>query len=119
MNYGGWGGSYRFAAVSNTPNPPATARSFHAVWSTSLGLYIGLVQNGSQVTGYYWWDGWYPLLTGTVTGNVLEGRWDVTVADGWYRFTMAPDGRGFDAEANGLYGMIQLSFTGGLYSQWQ
>jgi hypothetical protein len=122
MNYGSWyGSSYRVAAVSsNNPNPPATTTgSFHAMWSTDLGLYLGLVQTGNQVKGYYWSEGWYPLLTGTVTGNVLAGRWDVEIADGTFKFTLAPDGRGFDAEATGLYGMVQLFFKGGLYSPWQ
>jgi LCCL domain len=123
-SYGSWGGSYRVAAVgtgTTTTTPPTTATgSFHAVWATDLGLYLGLVQSGNQVRGYYWWEGnWYALLTGTVNGRVLSGRWDAQVADGEFTFTLTPDGKGFDARATGLYGMVELYFKGGLYSPWK
>lgn len=128
-SYGSWYGSYRVALVNNgggtgggTTNPPPTTAtgSFDAIWSTSLGLYLGLVQSGNQVRGYFYWDGnWYPLLTGTVNGRVLTGRWDVQVADGEFTFTLAPDGRSFDARATGLYGIDALYFTGGLYLNWK
>jgi hypothetical protein len=130
FNWAGGGGytvqartSFTVGSSTNTggnTGTTTTAASFHAVWSTDLGLYLGLVQSGNQVTGYYWWEGnWYSLLTGTVNGRVLTGRWDARVADGTFTFTMAPDGKGFDAVATGIYGMVELSFKGGLYSLWQ
>lgn len=108
-----------YAGSSGTGTTQPVSGSFHAIWSTDLGLYLGLVQSGNQVRGYYWWEGnWYSLLTGTVNGRVLSGRWDAQVADGTFTFTLTPDGRGFDAVATGLYGWVEFSFKGGLYLNW-
>jgi hypothetical protein len=98
----------------------ASAGNFAGVWETDLGFYIGLVQSGANVQGYIWIDGdWYPLLTGTVTGNVLKGTWDLQVANGTFQFTLGVDASGkkiFQAQATGLFGWVEIEFTGYFYS---
>lgn len=93
-----------------------SAGNFAGVWWTDLGFYMGFVQNGASVTGYFYSnEQWYPLLTGTVTGNALKGRWDLGVADGTFEFTLATDTTGkriFQAQATGLYGWVEIQFTG-------
>lgn len=96
--------------------------SYHAIWSTDVGLYLGLVQTGNRVEGYYYGsDGnWYHVLTGTVTGNVLTGAWDAGIPwfSGRFTFWLAADGRSFQAEASGADGFVTADFEGQLYAAW-
>jgi hypothetical protein len=112
---------------STLPQGPSTipAGNFHAIWSTDLGigLYLGLVQTGDRVQGYYYGsDGrWYHLLTGTATGNVLTGSWDAGLPwfSGSFTFWLAADGRSFQAEATGADGFVSVDFGGQYYAAWR
>jgi hypothetical protein len=120
--YGSWYGSYRVAAVSTgttTTTTTTATGSFHAMWATDwAGVYLGIVQTGNQATGYIWLGDWYEVFTGTVTGRVLEGRWDAYFVGGTLTCTLAPDGRGFDAVVKASDGTVLGTIKAGLYSLW-
>jgi hypothetical protein len=77
---------------AQTPNP------WSGTWDTEFGR-MTLTQSGSSVEGTYTYDDGH--LTGTVSGNVLNGRWDEaptrTGPDdaGPLQFTLSSDGRSF------------------------
>jgi len=69
--------------------------AWSGTWSTNFNE-MRLTQTGSRVEGKYDYDDGH--LTGTVTGNTLEGRWDAAPsrkgADaGPFKFTMGESGR--------------------------
>ncbi|MBI4670367.1 MAG: hypothetical protein HY741_01690 [Chloroflexi bacterium] len=75
----------------NQPPPsvlPPGVCSWTGVWNTSYNR-MTLTQNGNQVTGSYEYNS--GTLSGTVNGNVLEGRWQEGTKSGRFRFVMAAD----------------------------
>jgi hypothetical protein len=119
---GQWALRARYGFTVNATT--AATGSFDGIWSTDLdiGLYIGLVQNGVQVQGYYYAsDGkWYPLLSGTVSnGNTLRGNWDSGIP--WFsgEFVFALNGnKSFQAAATSFDGLVRIDFTGKFYAAW-
>lgn len=81
------------AMITATPAPGAPAANFTGTWVNS-GPNMVLTQNGDQVTGT-WGD---KTMTGTVTGNVVNGRYYKTSCPALfldYNLTMNADGKSF------------------------
>ncbi len=80
------------------PAPVLVQAEPEGVWSgkwqsTEFGT-LTLVQAGDEVTGSYLRrDG---KLSGTITGNTLEGRWQEELAEGEFVFSLSEDGQSFD-----------------------
>lgn len=58
------------------------------VFDTDLGE-VRLVQAGMRITGTY--GAQNGTLEGTLSGNILTGRWSQSGKSGSFRFTFAPD----------------------------
>ena len=88
------------AAILALPlvSPAQTANPWSGTWDTTYGS-MTLVQSGSSVDGTYAHDDGH--ITGTVSGDVLSGRWDEAPTRagpndaGPIQFTLAPDGTSF------------------------
>lgn len=83
----------RCVAASSSNSPPTAqlppgACSWTGVWNTSYNR-MTLTQNGNQVTGSYEYNN--GTISGTVSGNVLEGRWQEGANGGRFRFAIAAD----------------------------
>jgi hypothetical protein len=64
------GGERRFLVILGGESQPDT---WSGTWTTNFNT-MTLTQNGTSVDGRYAYDDGH--LSGTVTGNVLKGRWD-------------------------------------------
>src|SRR5688500_2798952 len=101
-------------APAASPAPAALACTSTGAWDTAFGE-MRLTQSGSTVTGDYAWD--EGRLSGTATGNVLNGAWTEAHSRqppddaGDFAFTMADDCRSFT-------GTWRYGSTGELGGEW-
>lgn len=72
----------------------ATCPQFAGKWSTDYGTLI-LHRSGAQVSGTQEWGGKLNKIAGTLSGNVLVGKWVQTNGSRWFRITESPDSRTF------------------------
>jgi hypothetical protein len=81
------------ASVSVTGTGAAlTPANFAGQWNTDYGP-MTFAQNGSSVTGTY--PNYSGTITGTVSGNVLNGNWSDTSGTGTFVFTLSASGSSF------------------------
>lgn len=90
------------AIVQATALPtPLAARHFDGDWVHNFGS-MHLDQNGNSVRGIYFnaFAGERGSITGSVSGNTLNGMWTITGESGPFNWTLAPDGKTFSGSYN-------------------
>lgn len=86
----------------------AAAATWTGTWNTSYGE-LKLTEQGSSVTGNYFWAGGPGSLSGTASGQTLSGRFSDPSGTGPLEFTMSADGLSFtgswsyDSGGNGTW----------------
>ncbi|MBI4892455.1 MAG: hypothetical protein HY821_17655 [Acidobacteria bacterium] len=110
------GANWTGSCTAGAARQPEAQANFGGVWACGGTLSVRMTQNGSQAQGTYQdtaaWQG-SATVSGTVRGNVLEGRWfnqayrGATRNTGPVRFEMSPNGNawtGYWREADGSGG---------------
>jgi len=89
-----WDGTDKRITITYGEGAGVQVADFSGTWLLNNGCLMELTQSGSQVSGTYDQGSW--MVSGTVTGNVLEGQF-YSDTEG-YRFvvTMSNDGKSFD-----------------------
>lgn len=89
-----WDGASKRITITYGEGDGAQVADFSGTWLLNNGCLMVLTQSGSQVSGTYDQGSW--MVSGTVTGDVLDGQY-YTDTEG-YRFvvTMAAGGNSFD-----------------------
>jgi hypothetical protein len=89
-----WDGASRRITITYGEGAGDQVADFSGTWLLNNGSLLVLTQSGSQVSGTYDEGSW--MVSGTVTGDVLDGQF-YSDTEG-YRFvvTMAADGNSFD-----------------------
>ncbi|MCG9969194.1 copper amine oxidase N-terminal domain-containing protein [Pelotomaculum terephthalicicum JT] len=89
-----WDGTDKRITITYGEGDGDQVADFSGTWLLNNGCLMELTQSGSQVSGTYDQGSW--MVSGTVTGNVLEGQF-YSDTEG-YRFvvTMSNDGKSFD-----------------------
>ena len=77
---------------------------FEGVWKDNYGCTMTFRRTGNSVSATYVFEGGSSSLSGTVSGNVLEGQYfqpsygDPRYRQGRFRFTLAQDGRSWSGQ---------------------
>ncbi len=92
-------GQTRAKSVTVTVNAPIV--SFAGNWFHNFGT-MNLAQAGANVNGVYVNGfGGNGTLEGTVTGNQLNGTWEINGTDGSFQFTLSNNGKTFTGNFDG------------------
>ncbi|NPV93158.1 MAG: copper amine oxidase N-terminal domain-containing protein [Firmicutes bacterium] len=89
-----WDGASKRITITYGEGDGAQVANFSGTWMLGNGCPMALTQSGSQVSGTYDQGSW--MVSGTVTGNVLEANYYNGTDTVRFHVTMAADGKSFD-----------------------